>query len=121
ACRRGSGCPRSSNLRSPIIPAKAGIHGAAAPAHAAIFFPVCTVRLLGRIVRRRVIALKTARAERVADALERSLGRGAMSAARRWLGRRGADRAWRGARKHLVATQGVGLATGPAASRGVSR
>jgi len=35
------------------------------------------VRLLGRIVRRRVIALKTARAERVADALERSLGRGA--------------------------------------------
>src|SRR6266446_714204 len=48
---------------------------------AAIFFPVCTVRLLGCIVRRRVIALETARAERVADALERSLGRGAMSAA----------------------------------------
>ena len=34
-------------------------------------------------MRRRVIALETARAERVADALERSLGRGAMSAAGR--------------------------------------
>src|SRR5207248_10864521 len=56
------------------------------------------------IVRRRVIALKTARAERVADALERSLGRGAMSVARGWLGRRGADRARRDARIHLVAT-----------------
>jgi hypothetical protein len=68
-----------------------------------------------------VIAIESARAERVADALERALGEGHYQGPPNGSDRRGADRARRGARKHRAPSQGVDLAPRPAAAVGVSR
>jgi glutathione S-transferase len=61
-----------------------------------------------------VIAIETARAEQVPDALERALGEGHYQGPPDGSIDRAADRARRRARKHRAPPQGVGMAPRPA-------